>query len=137
VVHGGFELDNLAWDGEAATAYDLDDAGRCWFVADIAHALRDLRPALTWVDTPVTAAFLAGYRSVRTLAGPDLARLPVLAAAHAAVWLVRLPGVVDCLPARTDPPWLPVLRAKLRRHGDRQRDLVLAAPLHAGTPLDG
>ncbi|HET8657815.1 MAG TPA: phosphotransferase [Micromonosporaceae bacterium] len=131
VVHGDFELDNLVWHGEAATAYDFDDAGHGWFVADIAHALRDLRPALTWVDTPVTATFLAGYRSVRTLAGRDLTWLAVLAAAHAAVWLVRLPGIVDLGPARTDPPWLSTLRAKLYRHGDRQRDLVLAAPLDA------
>jgi Ser/Thr protein kinase RdoA (MazF antagonist) len=43
VVHGDFELDNLAWTGDTPTAYDFDEAGRSWFVADIAHALRDLQ----------------------------------------------------------------------------------------------
>jgi Ser/Thr protein kinase RdoA (MazF antagonist) len=42
VVHGDFELDNLAWAGDRPTAYDFDEAAVSWFAADVAAAVRDL-----------------------------------------------------------------------------------------------
>jgi Ser/Thr protein kinase RdoA (MazF antagonist) len=42
VVHGDFELDNLAWEGNRPVAYDFDEAAVSWFAADIANAVRDL-----------------------------------------------------------------------------------------------
>jgi len=119
VVHGDFELDNLAWEGAVGTAYDFDDAGRCWYAADIAIALRDAAAH--------RAAFLAGYRSERDLSATEEAGLPLFAAAHAACWLARLPTVLGAGPTPADPPWLDALRGKLLRHADRQRDLIVAA----------
>jgi len=119
VVHGDFELDNLSWDGDAPTAYDFDDAGRSWFVADIAQAVRG-------VGSAITAEFVAGYRTARDLSDVDLGWLPLFVAAHAAVWLRRLPGVLDVEPTATDqPPWLRSLRDKLIAYAYRQRRLVL------------
>jgi Ser/Thr protein kinase RdoA (MazF antagonist) len=127
IVHGDFELDNLAWSGDTATAYDFDEAGRSWFVADIAYALRDLQQAPTaQIDTPATAAFLTGYRTVRDLPGTNLTWLPLFTAAHAAAWLMRLPAILDSGPSPSDPPWLPALREKLLKKADWQRTLILA-----------
>jgi hypothetical protein len=56
----------------------------------------------------------------------ELGWLPLFAAAHAALWLRRLPAVLDVEPSPADPPWLGSLRAKLVEHARRQRDLVLA-----------
>jgi Ser/Thr protein kinase RdoA (MazF antagonist) len=119
VIHGDFELDNLGWDGDAPTAYDFDDAGRCWFVADIVHALRD-------VHEPLTAEFLTGYRAERDLSDLDLRPMRLFAAVHAAVWLLRLPAVIDVTAEPVNrPPWLGSLRDKLRAHADHQRRLVV------------
>ncbi len=128
VVHGDFELDNLAWSGGTATAYDFDEAGRSWFVADIAYALRDVQQAATArADAPAAAAFIAGYRTVRGLPDTDLTWLPLFTAAHAALWLMRLPAILDSGPSPSDPPWLPALRAKLLSKADQQRAIVLAS----------
>jgi Ser/Thr protein kinase RdoA (MazF antagonist) len=126
VVHGDFELDNVAWNGQTGTAYDFDDAGLCWFAADIAHALRDVQaigPA--WAESPIARAFLTGYRSVRGLPDREVAWLPMFVAAHAAAWLIRLPGIVDSDPARADPPWLVTLRGKLHERAGRFRAIVI------------
>lgn len=128
VVHGDFELDNLAWSGDTATAYDFDEAGRSWFVADIAYALRDLQQAATVrVDSPAIVAFLTGYRTVRDLPDTELTWLPLFTAIHAVRWLMRLPAILDSDPSPSDrPPWLPGLRAKLLKMAGWQRILVLA-----------
>jgi len=117
VVHGDFELDNLSWDGDTPTAYDFDDAGRSWFVADIAHAVRGVGRALV-------AEFVGGYRTIRDLSDVDLAWLPMFTAAHAAVWLLRLPGVLDL---EVGPTWLGLLRDRLIAHAERQRSLILGS----------
>ena len=36
MIHGDFELDNLAWVDDTPTSFDFDDAARSWFVADVA-----------------------------------------------------------------------------------------------------
>ncbi len=127
VVHGDFELDNLAWSGDTATAYDFDEAGRSWFVADIAYALRDLQKgAVARLDSPAIVAFLTGYRAVRDLPDTDLSWLSLFTAAHAAIWLMRIPAILDCGPSPSDPPWLPALRGKLLKMAEWQRVVVLA-----------
>ncbi|MEU4287497.1 phosphotransferase [Kribbella sp. NPDC026596] len=92
VIHGDFELDNLAWVGDTPTSFDFDDAARSWFVADIALAVRDLTSAGT--PTPTYKgrfdAFLAGYRQRRPLPEADLADLPLFAAAATAARLIKL-----------------------------------------------
>jgi len=130
-VHGDYELDNLAWVGDRLTAYDLDEAGRSWFVADIAAAVRDLGPG------PAFDAFLAGYREVRPLPDGDLSLLPVFVAARAAAWLVRLPAVLDRVESDgPEPDWLVRLRHRLVAHADRQRALVRDSPAEISQVAD-
>jgi Ser/Thr protein kinase RdoA (MazF antagonist) len=122
-----FELDNLAWTDDASIAYDFDDAGRSWYVADIAQALRDLLPnPVVRADTPTVTAFLTGYRSVGDLPDAEVARLAMFSAAHAAAWLIRLPTVLASDPSPNDPPWLVGLRAKLHAKAAQQRAIILA-----------
>jgi Ser/Thr protein kinase RdoA (MazF antagonist) len=130
VVHGDFELDNMAWVGDRSVAFDFDDAGRSWFAADITQAVRDLQPfpaaGAAAGQSGDFAGFLAGYRQVRPLPEVDLTLLPLFTAAHSASWLTRLPAVLDTGPSATSPTWLTRLHAKLTDHGRRLRDLVLA-----------
>ncbi len=133
LVHGDFELDNLRWDGDAAVAYDFDEAARSWFMADIAHAVRDLAPVPARTPRPgeadLFAAFLAGYRTEHPLPETDLAHLPLFTAAHAACSAVRVRLALDAGEA-DDPPWLVQLRAKLHRYVSQQRDTAV----HAAAP---
>jgi Ser/Thr protein kinase RdoA (MazF antagonist) len=115
LVHGDFELDNLAWAGDRPTAYDFDDAHRSWFVADIAYALRDVEES---------DEFLTGYRSVRDLPESDLAVMPLFVAAHAASWLTRLPSIMDSPASTDDPAWLTRLRTKLVEFAQHQREIL-------------
>jgi Ser/Thr protein kinase RdoA (MazF antagonist) len=132
VVHGDFELDNLAWRGEEPTVFDFDEAAPSWFVADVAYAVRDLDPPPSRTpsagEAPLFGAFLAGYRDVGPLDEGDLALLPLFHAAHAAVALVRLASVVapghDGI-AGADPGWLVTLRGRLDLYLRRQRAIVL------------
>jgi Ser/Thr protein kinase RdoA (MazF antagonist) len=121
-VHGDFELDNLSWDADTAVAYDFDEAARSWFVADIAHAVRDLAHLPARAD--LFAAFLAGYRRIRPLPAPDLAHLPLFTAAHAACSAVRARLATDA-GQPSDPPWLGRRRAKLLAHAATQRDIAV------------
>ncbi|HZM79057.1 MAG TPA: phosphotransferase [Candidatus Limnocylindrales bacterium] len=111
LVHGDFELDNLAWSGGIPVAYDFDEATVSWFAADVAIAVRDIanRPNLL-------AEFLSGYRQIRPL---DTTHLKLFARAQAACSIVRarraLAGAGDELPD---------LQARLRRHIERQRLIV-------------
>ncbi|HEU5333592.1 MAG TPA: phosphotransferase [Actinocrinis sp.] len=130
LAHGDFELDNMCWDGDGATAFDFDEAARSWFAADLAYAVRDLAPVPARTPRPGEAdlfgAFLAGYRRVRALPEPELARLPLFEAAHAACSAVRVRSALDDAGRPDDPPWLRTLRGKLERHIERQRDAAVA-----------
>lgn len=119
LVHGDFELDNLAWRGDTPTAYDFDEAAYSWFVADIGRAVRDLDL------TPLFEAFLAGYRTVGPLQDGDLEWLPLFSALHAARELARLQPVLDAGTLPDSPAWLVRLRNRLENHLLRQRELVL------------
>ena len=130
LVHGDFELDNLCWDGERATAFDFDEAARSWFAADLASAVRDLAPVPARTPRPGEAdlfgAFLAGYRQVRALPESELAYLPLFTAAHAACSAVRARSALGDTGHPDDPPWLHALRRKLERHIDHQRRAAVA-----------
>lgn len=120
LVHGDFELDNLAWVGESVVAFDFDDAARGWFAADIGKATSEAPPSLR-------AMFLDGYRQVRPL--PDLASRPLFGALQAATALARL--VLDAGVAGTDPGWLVALRGRLDAYVRRQRAIVLHQSVHS------
>lgn len=128
VVHGDFELDNLAFEDGSPTAFDFDEAALSWYAADVAHAVRDLTDHGVPTDThrPLLDAFLAGYREVRPLPDADPGLLSLLAGANAARSLVALDPVLRTLDEGR-PDDLDQLRAGLTRHRDEQRRIVLAA----------
>lgn len=134
VVHGDFELDNMAWAGGRPVAYDFDDAAVSWFAADIASALRDL----TGPDGHAAGehrarfgAFIAGYRALRPLDDQDLGRLPLFAGLHAAASLVRITRALRG-PGHTEPGWLAQLRGRLTEKARAHRQLVVNTAAQAG-----
>jgi Ser/Thr protein kinase RdoA (MazF antagonist) len=112
-AHGDPEPDNLVVDCHTATFVDLDDAGPGDPVADIAFALRAWTPPRGAPDlgAEIPAAFLTGYREIRTLADADLARLPaasrVMAQRTLASYEVHLATPAD----PTWPDWAVALHA--------------------------
>jgi Ser/Thr protein kinase RdoA (MazF antagonist) len=124
VVHGDFELDNLAWQDGTATAFDFDEASRSWFAADVAFALRDLtdesgRPAPEHRER--FAAFLDGYRSVRPL---DAADLPLFAGLNAITALIRITLALSD-PDVDEPAWQAELRQSLTTMASDHRTLAI------------
>jgi Ser/Thr protein kinase RdoA (MazF antagonist) len=128
VVHGDFELDNLAWDAGRATAFDFDEAALSWYAADIAYALRDLT-GLDGEPDPsrqhLVHAFVAGYRGVRAFDDSDLANLRLFAGAHAACSAVRIARALEWS-GTDEPEWRAELRADLTGMAGAQRDLAVA-----------
>jgi Ser/Thr protein kinase RdoA (MazF antagonist) len=127
VVHGDFELDNMAWEEGGPIAYDFDEAALSWYSADIAYAVRDLtdhtgRPAPK--HRAQYDAFLDGYRSVRPFDDEDSGRLPLFTGLHAAASLVRITHALG-EPARQEPDWLSELRDDLTDMAHAHRQLVI------------
>lgn len=126
VVHGDFELDNLAWNDGVATAFDFDEACRSWYAADVAFALRDLTDE---TGLPAAghrgrfAAFIDGYRSVRPLSEADL---PLFAGLNAIAALVRISTAL-ATPEPDEPEWKADLRTDLAAMADGHRRLVINA----------
>jgi Ser/Thr protein kinase RdoA (MazF antagonist) len=134
VVHGDFELDNIAWAGDRPVAYDFDEAAVSWFAADIAFAVRDLTDASGHTAAGHQAsfdAFVTGYRSLRPLADQDLDSLPIFAGLHAAVTIVRITRALG-EPGPDEPSWMAQLRAKLAGLARAHRQLVLSSAAQAG-----
>jgi Ser/Thr protein kinase RdoA (MazF antagonist) len=130
VVHGDFELDNLAWVGDRATAFDFDEAARGWFIADIGSALRDLGGAA--FEQSTGRAFLAGYCAVRQISDAEIGWLPLFGVAQNIGLLIRLRRALDMQPAAGDPAWLARLYRRLRERARSLRTEVLASPLVRG-----
>ncbi len=97
LIHGDFELDNLSWVDGAPIAYDLDEAERSWYAADIAFAIRDLVPdprALAEPPSPLLGGFLDGYRQERPAMVVDADQLVLFTASNALRSLARLGPVL-------------------------------------------
>ncbi|HEY7432692.1 MAG TPA: phosphotransferase [Streptosporangiaceae bacterium] len=134
VVHGDFELDNLAWAGDRPTAYDFDEAAVSWFAADVAAAVRDLTGPTGLAAGEHRAlfdAFVDGYRDLRPLDDQDLGRLPLFAGLHAAASLVRITHAIGDA-GQDEPGWLVQLRGKLTERARTLRQTVIAAAAYAG-----
>jgi Ser/Thr protein kinase RdoA (MazF antagonist) len=75
LIHADLHPRNVVIDGAHAAVIDFDDTGFGWHQYDIAVALID------YVDHPdfvmFRDAYIAGYRSVRTISDGDLALLPM------------------------------------------------------------
>jgi Ser/Thr protein kinase RdoA (MazF antagonist) len=126
-VQGDFELDNLAWEGDRATAFDFDEAAVSWYAADIAFALRDLTDSTGRIEAEQGrfAAFIAGYRSVRPLHEAEMANLPLFAGAHAVCSLVRIDRALG-VPGEEEAAWLVELRVHLSSIAAAHRKLAVA-----------
>jgi Ser/Thr protein kinase RdoA (MazF antagonist) len=134
VVHGDFELDNMAWVGHRPVAYDFDEAAVSWFAADIAYAVRDLAGPTGHAADEHRArfdAFIAGYRSLRPLDDQDLGRLPLFAGLQAAACIVRITRALGH-PGRGEPGWLAELRGKLAEKARAHRQLVINTAAQMG-----
>jgi Ser/Thr protein kinase RdoA (MazF antagonist) len=134
VVHGDFELDNLAWADDRPTAYDFDEAAVSWFAANIAYALRDLADQTGHVPDEHLGqfdAFIAGYRGVRPLDEQDLSRLPLFAGLHASASMVRIARARGGA-GKDEPGWLAELRGKLTERVCACRQLVVNTAAQAG-----
>jgi Ser/Thr protein kinase RdoA (MazF antagonist) len=128
VVHGDFELDNLAWDRGRATAFDFDEAAPSWYAADIAFALRDLTgPTGEVADgrQELFAGFIAGYRSIRSLDASELTTLRLFTGVHAVCSLVRIARAMGASHG-AEAQWLTELRTKLAVMAQEHRDLAVA-----------
>ncbi len=133
LVHGDFELDNLAWVDGAPIAYDLDEAERSWFAADIAFAVRDLIPDPRALAGPASAlldAFLAGYRREHPTVAVDSDQLVLFTVSNALRSLARL-GPVLAEPAEAgrgliaNVPSGQALRTVVEEHAERQRRIAV------------
>jgi len=68
VCHGDVTLDNIHVDGDRIVFFDLDRAAENWRATDLTPV----------AATPQWPAFLAGYRTVRSLAEANIAAIPWL-----------------------------------------------------------
>lgn len=140
LVHGDFELDNLAWCDGKPTCFDFDEAEHGWFVADIAFAVRDLLPdprVLADRAPPLLEAFLDGYRVELPTAVISRPQLLGFTAVNTLRLLARLrpllsepPGVgADLLAGRAG---VRPLRVVIEEHAQRYRLLAtdLASLVH-------
>jgi Ser/Thr protein kinase RdoA (MazF antagonist) len=130
LVHGDFELDNIAWDDGVPTSFDFDEAACSWFAADVAFALRDLQADANGGEArkDMIGAFLSGYRQVRPFDSDDEDSLELFARLNAARAMATIIGV---LAADEQPQDHPDLYERLQRFVHRQRAIVLnevAAP---------
>lgn len=97
LIHGDYELDNVAWRDDVLVAFDWDEAERSWFAADVAHAVRDLWPqpeVLVSGSLPLLDAFLDGYHRERPAAGIDRATLALFTALNCLRSAARLVPVL-------------------------------------------
>ena len=140
LIHGDFELDNLAWSSEHPVAFDWDEAERSWFAADIAKAVEELVPEPNaWVSQPLPLldAFLDGYERERPSERIDRPRLALFAAHSALRSLARLrpvlaeaPDTGGDLASPPDRAGPRPLRSVLDEHAERMRTVASTlAPL--------
>lgn len=130
LIHGDYELDNISWSGEVATAYDWDEAEMSWFAADVAYAVRDLVPdPRVLADGPLLllGAFLTGYACERPESDVDREQIALFTAVNAVRSLARLAPVMAEDPdvgLSLTPSGAPPLRKRLEEYAATQRRLV-------------
>jgi Ser/Thr protein kinase RdoA (MazF antagonist) len=119
LIHGDFELDNIAWQGQRPTAYDFDEATRGWYAADVAYAVRDLAHDPSRVGT-----FLAGYRTIRPFDEVEEDSVPLFRRLNAARSVVTIEALLRDDPRPQDHH---ELIERLRHHAEVQRLVALAS----------
>ena len=124
LIHFDFELDNLIWTEHGLTAIDFDDSAWYWFAADIAFALRDLVDddvakidSIAKIDSSSEQfrAFLAGYRTAKSLTDGEIALLPMFLRLHHLISFAKLLRALEREPPIDEPAWAAALRQKLEK----------------------
>lgn len=95
LIHGDFELDNLFWQDDTLAMLDFDDCFYCWYVADIAFALRDLFEAGVDLSNPAFRAFIRGYRERYPLDEELISHLPLFMRLAKLITYARLVRALD------------------------------------------
>ena len=129
-IHFDFELDNIVWKGDKAKALDFDDCAYCWFVADIAFALRDLfddHPEKVDLNHASLKTFAEGYRSVKPLTDNDLALIPLFLCFHNLLMFAKLLRSRENLALKNCPEWTQQLDEKLKRKVESYRENFASA----------
>ena len=115
VLHGDPEPDNIIRAPDGLVLVDPDEVRMGWFVSDVAFALRDWQDAegrLDWAGG-IPAAFLDGYRSVRSLTTDELGTVPLMVAAAALEDLGALYTQLRTPADESWPDWAVTLHAKI------------------------
>lgn len=130
LLHGDPEIDNVVWTAAGGTFVDLDDVHYGWYDGDVGYALRDwAQPAgAPDLTAPVPKAFLAGYRSRRTLTDEELTWLPALAQVSGAETLAGLEPLVAGPPDPGWPDWAIAIDRKVRDRADLLRAALRVDP---------
>ena len=117
LIHGDFELDNLFWQDDGATIamLDFDECSHCWYVADIAFALRDLFENGVDLSNPSFGAFMRGYARHAAVDDDLLAQLPTWMRLVNLIMYGKLTRAMDVTPGPNDPDWAAPLVERLRR----------------------
>lgn len=108
LIHYDFEQDNVLFDPQSGRfgVIDPDDSLRCWYALDVMRAIDDL-------GEKETAAFLAGYRSVRTLTEEQMQTVPLLGRLVALQEYATILHVLS-EPPEAEPDWMLRIVGKLR-----------------------
>jgi Ser/Thr protein kinase RdoA (MazF antagonist) len=126
LTHLDVELDNLVWGEGTIHTLDFDECARCWYMADIAFALRDLFHTGAGLDDPLIRSFLAGYAAHHALDEDLSARLPLFARLGNLLTYARIVRALDLGEDPAQPPWLNGLIAKLRQRQETYERSVAA-----------
>lgn len=116
LIHYDFELDNLLWEGEQVGILDFDDCLECWYIADIAFALRDLwynRASKMESNNPILQHFLASYREVRPMSDAELIHIPLFMRLHHLLTFANLHRALVSGQQADDLEWMTGLRQRL------------------------
>lgn len=121
LIHYDFELDNLYWNHDEVGILDFDDCLICWYVADIAFALRDLFEDCIDLSHPFFQEFIKGYSRETEIDTTLLQDLPWFMRMHSLVLFATLLRTVDIEESENDPEWLIGLRRKLLGYIEKYR----------------
>jgi Ser/Thr protein kinase RdoA (MazF antagonist) len=113
LVHGDFELDNLFWQDDTIAMLDFDDCSYCWYVADVACALRDLFETGVDLSHPSFRAFIRGYSTHYFLDEELISHLPTFMRLANFLMYAKLVRAMDLAPDQGYPEAYTSLLLKL------------------------
>lgn len=138
LIHCDFELDNIKWEQDEVAALDFDDCSFCWFIADVAFALRDLfddcvsgiKPA-----DPRFRAFVNGYSAARPMPIDAACQIRLFLRMHNLITFAKILRTVEDT-ADGEPAWTVDLRQLLARKLGRYRLAFQNHPLRTFADRD-